>query len=392
MKYLFKSIALLTLLVIAGSTFAQKKVFFDKNWKKTKEANAYYYRIITPQDGAFMVEDFFKESESPQMTGMFSTKKLKNEDRIGKFTYYYPNGEKRSEGEYENGKAEGEWNYWYNDGQKKTNGIYEAGERVGEWIGYHKKGNVRYKTAYVDGNKNGKSVFYFENDSLDEEFNYVKGKKHGSFIVNHENSKLYKKGSYEKDSLVGEFEQYWDNGNKSIIGQYSNNKKDGEWIWFHKNGTNSCVGEYKKGKFLRAEFFEEDGEKISKKIQEKDMVEAAKYPGGPNAMIKEFTNGITKKVDFKKAVKEKVIFSAWINITVDEEGNVTERDWLIPDADDEDEEYNDEWGLVNNINNIIDGFATFEPREEGNRKVKEVILILYTIDFSKKGMQNLTYF
>jgi len=385
MKYLFKSIALLTLLVIAGSTFAQKKVYFDKNWKKTKESSAKYYRIVTPQEGEFYVEDYFKESESLQMTGTYKTKKLLPEDRTGKFVYYYKNGKKMSEGEFEGKNRVGDWKFWYNDGSIKREGKYDVGEMVGDWIGYHIEGNVKSKMTYVDGNKHGKSIFYHKNDSLEEEFNFVKGKKHGDFVVYHENGKLNNKGSYEKDSLTGEYYSYWENGNLSYKANYSNNKRDGECIWYHDNGTNSCVAEFKKGKFLRAEFFEEDGEKVNKKIQEKDLVEPLEYPGGNLAMRDEVGKQVLKKINMKEELKNKTTFTAVIELKTDIDGNVKSRKWVTPAIDSDDaDEYDDDKGFVRNINNAIDGFATFKPRVAFNRKIETSITVIYNIDFTKK--------
>jgi antitoxin component YwqK of YwqJK toxin-antitoxin module len=113
MKLYFKSLATLTLLLVMFSAVAQKKTFFDKSWKKTKEANAKYYRVMTPQGSMFLVEDFFKETDKPQMVGTYKTKKMEGKDREGKFTFYYENGQKSQEGEFKKGKYDGKWQTWH---------------------------------------------------------------------------------------------------------------------------------------------------------------------------------------------------------------------------------------------------------------------------------------
>ena len=69
MKQYIKLLSLAVLVAFSTSLVSQKKTFFDANWKKTKEKNAKYYRIVTPNGSEFQVEDYFKESDKLQMKG-----------------------------------------------------------------------------------------------------------------------------------------------------------------------------------------------------------------------------------------------------------------------------------------------------------------------------------
>ncbi|MDP2174866.1 MAG: toxin-antitoxin system YwqK family antitoxin [Bacteroidota bacterium] len=382
MKLYLKTLASLTLLFVVFSAVAQKKTYFDKSWKKTKETNAKYYRVITPQGSLFLVEDFFKETDKPQMVGTYTTKKLEGTDRTGKFTYYYDNGQKSSEGEFIKGKNDGKWTFWFKNGQMKSEGLFENGERQGPWVFYHKNGQVKSKANFIDGSKDGLSIFYFDDGKTDEEFNFLKGKKHGEYKEYYKNGKIIEQGAYEKDSLTGDYVRYWENGNMSAQGKFNDNKKEGTWTWYHNNGKKSCEAEYKKGRFIKADFYDEGGDKVNKKVYEDDLIKYHEFKGGPNAMLEIINKQIGKRVDFDAAKKEKLVFLAYVKLTLDEEGNVKERTWEIPDADDED--FQDEWGLVRILNSAIDVFPRFVPKKAFNRNVESTFNIIYKITFEKK--------
>ncbi len=390
MKQYIKLLSLAVLVAFSTSLFSQKKTFFDANWKKTKEKNAKYYRIVTPNGSEFQVEDYFKESDKLQMKGTYNNKKLENKSRTGLFTYYYENGQKSYEGEYKNGEEEGKWTYWFKNGNVKSEGNYEGGETQGEWKYYHKNAAKKTIINYVDGSKDGNVIHYYDNGEIEEEYNYLKGKKNGAFKEYFKGNILKESGTFEKDSLVGEYNYFWKNKNQSSKGNYKDNKKDGVWTWFHSNGKTSCIAEYKKGKFIKADFYDETGEKMSKKVYEDDLFKSREFPGGPQGMLEIINKQIGKRVDFDKAKKEKYIFTCWISLKVDEEGNVIEREWIVPDTDEED--FEDEWGLVRNMNSAIDVFPRFTPQKSYNRNVEVTFFYMYTIDFGKVGTTSLSTF
>jgi hypothetical protein len=60
----------------------------------------------------------------------------------------------------------------------------------------------------------------------------------------------------------------------------------------------------KKGRFIKAEFFDEGGDKVNKKIYEEDLVKYAEFKGGTDAMFEIINNQIGKRVDFDAAKKK----------------------------------------------------------------------------------------
>ena len=52
----------------------------------------------------------------------------------GKFTEYFPGGQKRLSGAFRSGIQEGEWTWWYLDGETALSGNYTKGVPTGTWI------------------------------------------------------------------------------------------------------------------------------------------------------------------------------------------------------------------------------------------------------------------
>lgn len=381
MKLLFKLLLLVTTyLALPTDSVAQKKIFYDKSWKKTKEKNASYYRIVTNEGNNFIVKDYYLKENQLQMEGQYSSSKLADVDRYGVFVYYYKNGQKSSEGEYKAGKNIGEWTYWYKDGTKKSGGKFEKGDKEGEWQYFHKNGKLKSKGTWLKDEKDGLWSFFFENGEKQEDYNFSKGKKDGEFSEYFNTGKIKEKGKYEKDSLFGTYEEYWENGNLSAKGDFNDNKKDGNWEWFHENGKTSCKVEYKNGKFLNGNFYNEEGVKQSGKIYKDDLIEKVEYTGGSEAMYELIGKQLGKKIDLVGAKKAKYVFWGYITLKIDEKGNITDREWVAPDLDDE--SFEDTWEMVENINAAIDDFPRFKPSIAFNRKVKTTFSFIYSIDFS----------
>lgn len=390
MNNLKKLASLILMLALTMSIFAQKKLYFDKDWKKTKEKSAKYYRIITPKGSLFQVEDFYKETDKPQMSGTYSTKKLLDNERTGSFVYYYNNGKKSREGDYLRGKQTGKWKNYYKNGELKSEGEYVMGEADGLWVYTHKNGKPKSKINYIDGSKNGNVIFYYDNGDIEEEYNYIKGKKDGIFKEYFKGNILKESGTYEKDSLVGVYEYYWENKNLSSKGEFKDNKKEGTWTWYHSNGKNSCIAEYKKGNFIKGEFYDEVGDKMSKKIYEDDLIKSSEYAGTVNDLLSAINKNIGKKVDFDQAKKEKINYFIYVTLVIDEEGNIKERNFILPDVEDED--FQDEWGIIRNFNTSLDVLPRFTPKKAYNRNIRSNYTIIYTIDFEKGGTTNLTVY
>lgn len=376
------SLLLLACLFSASGTFAQKKKFFNVNDVKCKENTAYYYRIIVQQGTLFKVTEYYTDNEQLKMEGQYRSKKLEYNSREGNFNWYYSNGQKYCQGQYKNGKAEGKWTYWYKDGQVKREGNYESDYREGEWNFYHRNGKILCKPVYKEGDLDGNYKEYYDNGDIKLDKNFSKGKSHGEFTVYFEGNKIKRKGSYEKDSLDGSFIRYWKDGKTAIKGDFRDNKRVGTWEFFHSNGNLSCTVEYNsKGGFIKAGFYDEDGQKMSKKVTEDDLYKEAEHPDGRSEMNQEIFKKLGDKMDYKGAKAHKYTILIKCELTIDEEGNIIARDWEDPDEDDD--LFYDRWDVVKFINSAIDDFPKFKPSKAYNRNFEDEVNIQLYFDFSK---------
>ena len=58
----------------------------------------------------------------------------------GKNLCKYENGQKKSEGNFKDGKRDGVYNSWYKNGQIKSETAYKDGKTHGKWIRWHGNG------------------------------------------------------------------------------------------------------------------------------------------------------------------------------------------------------------------------------------------------------------
>ncbi len=71
----------------------------------------------------------------------------------GRWTEWYPSGNKRTEGEFDRGVTVGKISWWYENGQMQAEGEYEAGKKNGTWITWHPNGLKESVVEYKAGKR-----------------------------------------------------------------------------------------------------------------------------------------------------------------------------------------------------------------------------------------------
>jgi len=97
-----------------------------------------------------------------------------NSIQNGISTQLYPNGKKKIEGYYANGKRIGNWMAWYENGNLWSQGKYINGKRNGYSALYYPDGKVRAEGSYKDDKKTGIWSFFDEKGSLQKEIDFDK--------------------------------------------------------------------------------------------------------------------------------------------------------------------------------------------------------------------------
>lgn len=121
------------------------------------------------------VEKVIVETYSDGRPGLEQYFEIKGEERVlVRETGYYPEGQKRIEGTYKDGKREGLWRYWYENGNLWSEGYYKADVRHGRSTVWHENGKKYYEGHYTDGERTGKWKFWDEDGKLLKEIDYNK--------------------------------------------------------------------------------------------------------------------------------------------------------------------------------------------------------------------------
>lgn len=182
--------------------------------------------------------------------------------RQGTWTDFYPNGQKRYEGQFKNDKCKGTFRYYDEQGNlQATNEFYKSGEKclnktyapngrviaTGYYVNQKKEGEWKYfdknsgQLLLSEDNKNGKvhgwsRLYNPNNGKLAEETQYVEGQPEGQCHKYSDTGVLQMECQYHQGQLDGPCKTYYPNTALKEEGQYTAGKKSGEWKTYNEDG------------------------------------------------------------------------------------------------------------------------------------------------------------
>lgn len=175
-----------------------------------------------------------EKTSDPYSNGQVSSKYTVNDDGLkdGHYVTFYGDGQKRSEGEYQNDKQVGFWTTWFENGNKSSEGNFENGKQNGEWKFYYENGKLQQINHFVDnkaegefidfdqsgfksrvgfcknGLLEGKSTMYYQNGKIKSQYHYEQNKTKGPFVEYFSNGNIYTKGTSNNGLITGDFFVY----------------------------------------------------------------------------------------------------------------------------------------------------------------------------------------
>ena len=208
MKSLFISILFLGLSFATAQTL-KDTIFLDKDWGKCDRDTATYYRLEERQGDLNFTQDFYISTHKPQSIGTETFDKPPV--REGKWTWYYENGSPEHIANYRGGEKEGAEQYWFENGQKKDEVEWENGKRLmlNAW-----KENGDQMVTVGSGWFADTSII----DNLGDE---------DTLIVS---------GQYEEKLQTGLWKRTYFGGQAAWQGHFAKGKREGKWEAWHKNG------------------------------------------------------------------------------------------------------------------------------------------------------------
>lgn len=190
----------ISLLFVSLSAVCQVKYFYNINGNRlgsSKDDSVAFYSL---------------EEEHLRLTDGFKIRK------------YYLNGQVYSDGyyKYNNGMEEhGEYISYHLNGNRKSQGRYEDDGKVGEWSRWYLNGNKQETLIYdlsKDGINKAKVMEFY--DSLGNQL--VKGGK-GLYRTYHENYALKAEGNVRKGKKIGDWQGFRNDGTVFYRDVYNNN-------------------------------------------------------------------------------------------------------------------------------------------------------------------------
>lgn len=205
----------------------------------------------------------------------------------GYHIFYYPNGQKSSEGTLRDGKPDGYWRSYNEQGTLVSEGNRKNFELDSIWTFYSPNGQKISEITYKNGIKNGKRVQYSKEEYLEETFKWdtlvgkvntyfpngilkktvpvFEGKKHGMEKEYNPNGLVISVAQYYGGIFLrreqinrtdnfgfkqGNWKFFWENGNLKEEGSYYNNKKHGFFKYYDQEGNFLSVEKWENDTYL----------------------------------------------------------------------------------------------------------------------------------------------
>lgn len=187
-------------------------------------------------------------ADSPQIryTGQF-----KDDRPIGTFTYYSTTGAVESiVDHYADGSASHARHYHPN-GRLMAEGRYVGQVKDSIWTYFGPDGGKRSMETWVKGQQHGEQLTWFSDGTVAERITYANGEQDGVHEQFFPGGQVKHRGTYVRGLGDGTFTWYHPNGVKEIEGRMVNGDRDGIWYHFLDNGKVQVQLVYQEGRFIK---------------------------------------------------------------------------------------------------------------------------------------------
>ncbi|MEX0675527.1 MAG: hypothetical protein WD063_00530 [Pirellulales bacterium] len=181
-------------------------------------------------------------------------------ERHGPSIWWYSNGKKMREAQFQNGDMDGPYREWSADGSSTVNESYKDGRKMALKTSHHQGGAKKSEGMYLFAKDIEHSPDDWWNCKLITTVKSGKDEKHGPWVSWFATGQKQLQGIYEHDMQIGEFTWWHANGQRALQGGFDHGKQDGRWTWWHLNGQKSIEGHYVHGNPTgRWTWWKEDG-------------------------------------------------------------------------------------------------------------------------------------
>lgn len=147
-----KAIFFITTFLTGFSVFAQNYEvdYYEESGRKVDKTSADFFEVTeSGGDGSTAIGHVTRYTMDSVRIGVQRFYDLGNRRiKHGDFMNWYPNGQRASQGHYQDGKLHGNYNSWYKNGQLKYTKEYMNGELQDTLKGYYEDGALRRLEVY----------------------------------------------------------------------------------------------------------------------------------------------------------------------------------------------------------------------------------------------------
>ncbi len=178
-----------------------------------------------------------------------------NNEPIGVFTYYYPQGGVRAELIHEKGEEAVKATYYHRNRRQSImgEGFFVNQKMNGLWRFFNEQGVLLAEHFYHEGENHGVWKTYYDNGTLAEMQTWHRGEQQGPMERYFPDGTLYMRAHYENNLLNGAYEIYHVNGQLSLQGVYRDDLNENTWTYYTPNGEIIRKVTYKDGMIVHEE-------------------------------------------------------------------------------------------------------------------------------------------
>ena len=160
--------------------------------------------------------------------------------------FYNEKGQKISEGIIdEQGRKSGAWKEFYPTGELRATGLYQDNLQSGEWTYYFRSGGIEQQGKFDRGRYRGSWNWFYANGNRWREESYFNGREDGVFVEYDPEGNILTQGDYINGEKEGEW--IYQVGDHEERGSYVIGLREGIWLYYFKDGTLSYEGYYSQG-------------------------------------------------------------------------------------------------------------------------------------------------
>ena len=167
----------------------------------------------------------------------------------GKAVWYYANGNKMREVDYDSGLVHGKLQQWEKDGQLRITETYREGRQLTTKSETYPSGRKQAEGAYMMAGQINRCAcdWWSGTVTTTKEAEHLQDDKDGLWTWYYEDGRPQMQGVYASGIASGKFTWWYRTGQRQIEGSYIDGKQHGRWDWWYIAGMKQRRGQYSHG-------------------------------------------------------------------------------------------------------------------------------------------------